>query len=92
MLVSRALTRCCLRRAAGDNYNRGEVVRIKVRRRGGGFESFEHVLKVLLHELCHNEHGPHSASFYKLLDDITQARAHAQCACAVCASAAASAC
>jgi predicted metal-dependent hydrolase len=49
-------------------------VRIKVRRRGGGFESYEHVLKVLLHELCHNEHGPHSASFYKLLDDITQAR------------------
>jgi hypothetical protein len=62
---------CC---AAGDNYNRGEVVRIKVRRRGGGFEAYEHVLKVLLHELCHNEHGPHSASFYKLLDDITQAR------------------
>ncbi len=49
-------------------------MRIKVRRRGGGFESYEHVLKVLLHELCHNEHGPHSASFYKLLDDITQAR------------------
>jgi hypothetical protein len=54
--------------------NRGEVVRIKVRRQGGGFESYEHVLKVLLHELCHNEHGPHSASFYKLLDDITTAR------------------
>jgi hypothetical protein len=50
------------------------VVRIKVRRQGGGFESYEHVLKVLLHELCHNEHGPHSASFYKLLDDITTAR------------------
>jgi hypothetical protein len=32
------------------------------------------VLKVLLHELCHNEHGPHSASFYKLLDEITTAR------------------
>jgi hypothetical protein len=54
--------------------NRGEVVRIKVRRQGGGFESYEHVLKVLLHELCHNEYGPHSASFYKLLDDITTAR------------------
>ena len=47
-------------------------MRIKVRRAGGGFESYEHVLKVLLHELCHNEHGPHSAAFYKLLDDITQ--------------------
>ncbi len=72
-----ALTRCrfCAlfpRFPAGDNFNRGEMVRIKVRRRGGGFESYEHVLKVLLHELCHNEHGPHSASFYKLLDDITQ--------------------
>ena len=49
-------------------------MRIKVRRRGGGVESAEHVLNVLLHELCHNEFGPHSASFYKLLDDITQAR------------------
>ena len=49
-------------------------MRIKVRRAGGGFESYEHVLKVLLHELCHNEHGPHSASFYKLLDEITTAR------------------
>ena len=29
------------------------------------------VLAVMLHELCHNEFGPHSASFYKLLDDIT---------------------
>ena len=56
---------------------RGEVVRIKVRRAGGGFASYEHVLKVLLHELCHNEFGPHSASFYKLLDDITTARAYA---------------
>lgn len=26
----------------------------------------------MLHELCHNEFGPHSASFYKLLDDITE--------------------
>jgi hypothetical protein len=58
--------------AAGDNMNRGERVRIKVRRRGGGFEPYETILKVMLHELCHNEHGPHSASFYKLLDDITQ--------------------
>jgi hypothetical protein len=30
------------------------------------------VLEVMLHELCHNEFGPHSASFYKLLDDITE--------------------
>lgn len=29
------------------------------------------VLHVLLHELCHNQFGPHSASFYGLLDDIT---------------------
>jgi len=30
------------------------------------------VLAVMLHELCHNEFGPHSASFYKLLDEITE--------------------
>jgi predicted metal-dependent hydrolase len=28
------------------------------------------VLEVMLHELCHNEFGPHSASFYKLLDEL----------------------
>ena len=32
------------------------------------------VLGTMLHELCHNEHGPHSAAFYKLLDEITAVR------------------
>lgn len=33
------------------------------------------VLGTMLHELCHNEHGPHNAAFYKLLDEITAVRA-----------------
>ena len=32
------------------------------------------VLGTMLHELCHNEHGPHNAAFYKLLDEITAVR------------------
>lgn len=60
-----------MRGAGGDNLNYGERVRIKVRRPGGGHYDFEHVLAVMLHELCHNQFGPHSASFYKLLDELT---------------------
>ena len=32
------------------------------------------VLGTMLHELCHNEHGPHNAAFYKLLDEIKAVR------------------
>jgi DNA-dependent metalloprotease WSS1 len=38
----------------------------------GGFFSFDHVLGTMLHELCHNEHGPHNAQFYALLDEIRE--------------------
>lgn len=46
-----------VRDRAGDNYNRGQKVRIKLRRLDGSFEEYEHVLMVMLHELCHNEFG-----------------------------------
>lgn len=32
---------------------------------------YEAILGTMLHELCHNEFGPHNADFYRLLDDIT---------------------
>ena len=46
-----------VRDRAGDNFNRGQKVRIKLRNGSGDFESFEHILKIMLHELCHCEHG-----------------------------------
>lgn len=55
----------------GDNMNRGQRVRLKVRQPGGGFYDFDHVLLVMLHELCHNRHGKHDHDFYTLLDKIT---------------------
>ena len=59
-------------RQAGDNMNRGQRVRLKVRRPAGGVEDYDHVLLVMLHELCHNKHDKHSDAFYKLLDEITE--------------------
>ena len=47
----------------GDNMNRGQQVRLKVRQPGGGFYDFDHVLLVMLHELCHNRHGKHDATY-----------------------------
>lgn len=34
------------------------------------FLPFDEVLDTMLHELCHNVHGPHNASFYKLWDEL----------------------
>lgn len=53
---------------AGDNWNRGQKVRIKLRRPDGSFEMYEHVLLVMLHELCHNEFG--SRPWLSLFDVI----------------------
>lgn len=39
---------------------------------GGQFFSEDNVLKVMLHELVHNEISPHNDDFWKLLDEITQ--------------------
>ena len=56
----------------GLNVNRGQQVKVRMRRSaGGGFFHYEQILKTLLHELCHNRHGAHSVDFYKLLDEIT---------------------
>ena len=56
----------------------GGTLEIRVRLRAAGrvsdFLPYESVLGTMLHELAHNIVGPHDASFYKLLDDLTKVR------------------
>ena len=54
----------------GDNYNRGERVRLKLRRDDGAWEAYEQVLAVMLHELVHNAIGPHDGKFFALLAEL----------------------
>eukprot|EP00216_Chloropicon_sp_CCMP2111_P006097 CAMPEP_0198238776 /NCGR_PEP_ID=MMETSP1446-20131203/4339_1 /TAXON_ID=1461542 ORGANISM="Unidentified sp, Strain CCMP2111" /NCGR_SAMPLE_ID=MMETSP1446 /ASSEMBLY_ACC=CAM_ASM_001112 /LENGTH=337 /DNA_ID=CAMNT_0043921243 /DNA_START=292 /DNA_END=1305 /DNA_ORIENTATION=+ len=58
----------------GLNVNKGLEVRLRLRLPGDPdtFYPYESILGTMLHELCHNVHGPHNASFYKLLDEITE--------------------
>uniref|UniRef100_A0A7S3E8Z9 WLM domain-containing protein n=1 Tax=Rhodosorus marinus TaxID=101924 RepID=A0A7S3E8Z9_9RHOD len=57
----------------GLNHDHGRKIEIRLRnpRDENQFLSEESVLQTLLHELCHNEIGPHNEQFYKLLDEIT---------------------
>eukprot|EP00249_Psilotum_nudum_P019437 c27252_g1_i3 orf=230-1300(+) len=57
----------------GLNIGGGQQIRIRLRPHGRESEFFpyEALLGTMLHELTHNEHGPHDAKFYKLLDEIT---------------------
>ncbi|KAF8049059.1 hypothetical protein N665_2307s0002 [Sinapis alba] len=59
-------------RLLGVNVNRGVQVKLRLRRvnHDGDFLSYHEILDTMLHELCHNAHGPHNASFYKLWDDL----------------------
>ncbi|KAE8733539.1 Zinc ion binding isoform 2 [Hibiscus syriacus] len=56
----------------GLNVGRGIHVKLRLRRpnRDWEFYPFDHVLDTMLHELCHNAHGPHNATFYKLWDEL----------------------
>ena len=54
----------------GDNYNRGERVRLTLRRDDGAWEAYEQVLAVMLHELVHNAIGPHDGKFFALLAEL----------------------
>ncbi|KAH9300947.1 hypothetical protein KI387_012530, partial [Taxus chinensis] len=58
----------------GLNVGGGAEVKIRLRRpnRESDFYPYEDLLGTMLHELTHNEHGPHDAKFYKLLDEITK--------------------
>ncbi|KAL5548614.1 hypothetical protein UlMin_003845 [Ulmus minor] len=56
----------------GLNVGGGVNVKLRLRRpnRDWDFFPFDQVLDTMLHELCHNAHGPHNASFYKLWDEL----------------------
>ncbi|XVE80520.1 hypothetical protein DITRI_Ditri14bG0146700 [Diplodiscus trichospermus] len=56
----------------GLNVGGGVQVKLRLRRpnRDWDFYPFDQVLDTMLHELCHNVHGPHNASFYKLWDEL----------------------
>ncbi|KZV29516.1 hypothetical protein F511_00794 [Dorcoceras hygrometricum] len=56
----------------GLNVGRGIHIKLRLRRpnRDDEFIPFHEVLDTMLHELCHNVHGPHNSSFYKLWDEI----------------------
>lgn len=52
--------------------NHGVHVKLRLRKpnRDSDFYPFHQTLDTMLHELCHNAHGPHNAVFYKLWDDL----------------------
>ncbi|XP_065862573.1 DNA-dependent metalloprotease WSS1 [Euphorbia lathyris] len=56
----------------GVNVARGVHVKLRLRRanRDWDFIPYDQVLDTMLHELCHNVHGPHNANFYKLWDEL----------------------
>lgn len=56
----------------GTNLNRGQVVSLRLRPASNEHEflPFDDLMGTLLHELAHNEVGPHDARFYALLDEL----------------------
>jgi hypothetical protein len=63
-------------RLLGLNVGAGVEVKLRLRRAGRDhdFIPYEEVLDTMLHELCHNQHGPHDAQFYKLWDELRKVR------------------
>ncbi|GKF93041.1 DNA-dependent metalloprotease WSS1-like protein [Tanacetum coccineum] len=59
----------------GLNVNGGQEVKLRLRRQNNEWDFFpyEQILDTMLHELCHNQFGPHNADFYNLLDEIRKA-------------------
>ncbi|KAL7103365.1 hypothetical protein ACP275_08G174700 [Erythranthe tilingii] len=56
----------------GVNVGSGINVKLRLRRANNDndFLPYHEVLDTMLHELCHNAHGPHNSSFYKLWDEL----------------------
>ncbi|MCD7454683.1 hypothetical protein HAX54_025577 [Datura stramonium] len=56
----------------GLNIGGGAEVKLRLRRPNNewDFYPYAQILDTMLHELCHNEYGPHNADFYNLLDQI----------------------
>jgi hypothetical protein len=54
----------------GMNTGKGHQIDIRLRRNGKEFYESEMLLDTMLHELSHNQHGNHSADFYKTWDEL----------------------
>ncbi|GAV74410.1 zf-RanBP domain-containing protein/WLM domain-containing protein [Cephalotus follicularis] len=56
----------------GLNIGGGAEVKLRLRRQNNEWDFFpyEQILDTMLHELCHNDYGPHNTQFYNLLDEI----------------------
>lgn len=56
----------------GLNIGGGSEVKLRLRRPNNELDFFPYnqILDTMLHELCHNQYGPHNADFYNLLDEI----------------------
>ena len=69
----------------GLNYNSGSEIKIRLIEFGSKdqYLPYEAIIGTMLHELCHNDIGPHNAQFYKLLDEITLV-CHQSFLCEVC--------
>ncbi|KAL3614797.1 hypothetical protein CASFOL_040458 [Castilleja foliolosa] len=70
----KVLSEMCPKNRSLLGLNVGAGVHVKLRLRRGNsdddFLPFHEVLDTMLHELCHNAHGPHNASFYNLWDEL----------------------
>ena len=62
--------------SGGDGQGNTQRILLRLRHASdeGRFFDFNHVLGTMLHEMTHNIHGPHNAAFYKLLDELWEAR------------------
>ncbi|KAL8714893.1 MAG: hypothetical protein Q9220_001406 [cf. Caloplaca sp. 1 TL-2023] len=56
----------------GLNWNRGQKICLRLRYPGDErqFLPLEQVVDTMLHELCHNEHGPHNEAFHNLWNQL----------------------
>ncbi|RCI17074.1 hypothetical protein L249_3114 [Ophiocordyceps polyrhachis-furcata BCC 54312] len=58
-------------RTLGLNRNKGEVIELRLRTDAhDGYRDYKTIRKTLCHELAHNVHGPHDASFWALCHQI----------------------
>lgn len=82
LFYGRKLASCCSPkngRHLGLNVGAGVHVKLRLRRpnKDDEFIPFNQVLDTMLHELCHNSHGPHNASFYNLWDELRKVNFYA---------------
>lgn len=57
----------------GLNTNAGNKIQIRMRQtKDSDFFPFQDLLGTMLHELVHNEIGPHNAKFYAMLDELNK--------------------